>query len=100
MLSKAKAMQDKMKEAQDQIKKIEVIGEAGGNLVKVTLSGDYELKSITISDSAKKESQEIINDLIIAAYNNAKENLKKKSAEEISKVTGWLNLPLDFKLPF
>ena len=67
----------KMKEVQDQIKKIEVEGEAGGNLVKVILSGDYELKSITISDQAKKESQEIINDLIIAAYNNAKENLKE-----------------------
>ena len=77
MLSKAKAMQDKMKEAQDQIKKIEVEGEAGGNLVKVILRGDYELKSIIISDDAKKESQEIINDLIIAAYNNAKGNLKK-----------------------
>ena len=100
MLSKAKAMQEKMKEAQDQIKKIEVEGEAGGNLVKVILSGDYELKSIIISDAAKKENQEIINDLIIAAYNNAKENLKKKSAEELSKVTGGLNLPLDFKLTF
>ena len=100
MLSKAKAMQEKMKEVQDQIKKIEVEGEAGGNLVKVILSGDYELKSITISDQAKKESQEIINDLIIAAFNNAKENLKRKSAEELSKATGGLNLPLDFKLPF
>ncbi len=100
MLSKAKAMQEKMKEAQDQIKKIEVEGEAGGNLVKVVLSGDYELKSITISDAVKKENQEIVNDLIIAAYNNAKENLKKKSAEELSKATGGLNLPLDFKLPF
>tara|TARA_E500000178_G_scaffold194241_1_gene192215 strand:- start:412 stop:732 length:321 start_codon:yes stop_codon:yes gene_type:complete len=100
MLSKAKVMQEKMKEAQDQIKKIEVEGKAGGNLVKVILSGDYELKSITISVAAKKESQEIINDLIIAAYNNAKENLKKKSTEELSKVTGGLNLPLDFKLPF
>ena len=100
MLSKAKAMQEKMKEAQDQIKKIEVEGEAGGNLVKVILSGDYELKSIIINEAAKKESQDIINDLIIAAYNNAKENLKKKSAEELSKATGGLNLPLDFKLPF
>ena len=100
MLSKAKAMQDKMKEAQEQIKKIEVEGKAGGNLVKVILTGDYELKSIFISDEAKKEDQEIINDLIRAAYNNAKDNLKKKSAEELSKVTGGLNLPLDFKLPF
>ena len=100
MLSKAKEMQEKMRKVQDNIKKIEVEGEAGGNLVKVVLSGDYEIKSIMISDAAKKENQEIINDLIIAAYNNAKENLKKKSAEELSKATGGLNLPLDFKLPF
>ena len=100
MLSKAKVMQEKMKEAQEQIKKIEVEGVAGGNLVKVILTGDYELKSIFVSNEAKKEEQEIINDLIKAAYNNAKENLKKKSAEELSKVTGGLNLPLDFKLPF
>ena len=89
-----------MKEAQEQIKKIEVEGEAGGNLVKVVLTGEYELKSIIISEEAKKESQEIINDLIKAAYNNAKENLKKKSAEELAKVTGGLGLPSDFKLPF
>ena len=100
MLSKAKAMQEKMKEAQEQIKKIEVEGVSGGDLVKVILTGDYEIKSILISDEAKKEKQEIVNDLIIAAYNNAKENLKKKSAEELSKVTGGLNLPMDFKLPF
>ena len=100
MLSKAKAMQEKMKEAQDLIKKIEVEGMSGGNLVKVILTGDYEIKSIEITEAAKKENQEIINDLIIAAYNNAKENLKKRSAEELSKVTGGLNLPSDFKLPF
>ena len=100
MLSKAKVMQDKMKEAQEKIKKIEVEGLSGGNLVKVKLSGDYELKSIEISEGAKKESQEIITDLIIAAYNNAKENLKKKSADELSKITGGLNLPTDFKIPF
>ena len=100
MLSKAKAMQEKMKEIQEQIKKMEVKGVSGGNLVKVTLSGDYELKSIEITEAAKKENQDVINDLIIAAYNNAKENLKKKSSEELSKVTGGFNLPIDFKLPF
>jgi len=99
MLLKAKQMQQKMKEAQDEIKNIQVEGVSGGNLVKVILSGDYELKSINISENAKKESQEIINDLIIAAYNNAKENLKKKSSEEISKATGGINLPFDIKFP-
>ena len=100
MLSKAKEMQIKMKEAQEAIKNIEVEGEAGGNLVKVVLKGDYELKSIIISEDAKKEGSEIINDLIIAAFNNAKEKLKKKSSEELNKITGGINLPLDFKLPF
>ena len=100
MLSKAKEMQEQMKKAQEQIKKIEVVGESGGNLVQVTLSGDYELKSIHITDAAKKEDLEIINDLIIAAYNNAKEKLKKRSSEELSKLTGGINLPFDFKMPF
>ena len=99
MLEKAKLMQQKMREAQDEIKNIQVEGVSGGNLVKVILSGDYELKSISISENAKKESQEIINDLIIAAYNNAKENLKKKTSEEISKITGGINLPFDIKFP-
>ena len=100
MIVKAKEMQQKMQEVQRNIKLIEVEGSSGGNLVTVILTGDYEIKSILISDEAKKEKQEIVNDLIIAAYNNAKENLKKKSAEELSKVTGGLNLPMDFKLPF
>ena len=99
MLKKAKEIQEKMKKAQDEIKNIQVEGEAGGNLVKVTISGDYELKSIIVSEEAKKEKQEIINDLIIAAFNNAKQNLKKKSADEISKITGGINLPFDLKFP-
>ena len=99
MLSKAKEMQSKMKEAQDSIKNLEEEGEAGGNLVKVVLKGDYELKSITISEEAKKEKSEIINDLIIAAHNNAKEKLKKKSSEELLKFTGGMSLPFDLKFP-
>ena len=86
MLSKAKAMQEKMREVQDQIKKIEVQGMSGGNLVKVTMTGDYEIKSIEITEKAKSENQEIINDLIIAAYNNAKENLKKNLLKNYPKL--------------
>ena len=65
MLSKAKAMQEKMREVQDQIKKIEVEGEAGGNLVKVILSGDYELKSITISEGNAAEVAKFLLDFDI-----------------------------------
>lgn len=100
MLSKAKEMQEKMKKVQDKIKSLEVEGLAGGNLVKVVISGDYEIKSITISEDAKKEKTEVILDLIIAAFNNAKNNLKKRSSEELSQITGGINLPFDFKVPF
>ena len=64
------------------------------------IQNEQSLYALAEEDEAKREKQEIVNDLIIAAYNNAKENLKKKSAEELSKVTGGLNLPMDFKLPF
>ena len=86
MLSKAKEMQEKMKGVQEAIKKIEVEGESGGNLVKVILKGDYELKSIIVSDEAKKEKMEIIHDLIIAAHNNAKEKLKKNPLKNSLKL--------------
>lgn len=100
MLSQAKKMQEKMREVQENLKNIEVEGIAGGNLVRVVLKGNHEMKSIYVDAKAKKEKDEIINDLIIAAFNNAKEKLKKKSADELSKITGGLNLPPDFKLPF
>ena len=100
ILSKAKKMKEEMQKAQESIKKIQVEGISGGNLVKVILGGDYEMKSIFIDPKAKNEKEEIINDLIIAAYNDAKEKLKKKTSEEISKVTGGIDLPPGFKMPF
>ena len=100
MLSQAKKMQEKMSEVQENLKNIEVEGVSGGSLVKVTLKGDYEMKSIFVDKDAKKEKDEIINELIIAAYNDAKNKLKKKTSEEIAKATGMPNLPFDIKLPF
>ena len=76
MLSKAKKMQDQMKEVQENIKKIEVEGIAGGNLVKVILKGDYEMKSITISSDAKNEKSEIIKKLLDRSTLSVKELAK------------------------
>ena len=64
------------------------------------MNGDGELKKILLSDSLMKESKEIVEDLIVAAHNDAKTKLKKKTSEEISKVTGGIGLPPGFKLPF
>ena len=100
LISQAKKMQEKMKETQEALKKIEVEGISGGNAVRVTMNGDGELKKISLEDALLKESKEIVEDLIVAAHNDAKSKLKKKTSEEISKVTGGIDLPSGFKLPF
>jgi len=100
LISQAKKMQEKMKETQENLKKIEVEGVSGGNTVKAVLNGDGELKKIFLDETLLKESKEIIEDLIVAAHNDAKLKLKKKTSEEIAKVTGGIDLPPGFKLPF
>ena len=100
LISQAKKMQEKMKQTQDALKKIEVEGISGGDAVKLIINGDGELKKITFSDNLLKESKEIIEDLIVAAHNYAKSKLKKKTSEEISKVAGGIDLPPGFKIPF
>ena len=100
LISQAKKMQKKMKDTQDILKKIEVEGISGADSVKVIMNGDGELTKIALDDALLKESKEILEDLIIAAHNDAKSKLKKKTSEEISKDTGGIDLPPGFKLPF
>ena len=78
LISQAKKMQEKMKEAQEALKKIEVEGVSGGNTVKVIMNGDGELKKITFDEALFKETKEILCDLIVAAHSDAKSKLKKK----------------------
>tara|TARA_B100001123_G_scaffold397893_1_gene481480 strand:- start:1142 stop:1462 length:321 start_codon:yes stop_codon:yes gene_type:complete len=100
LITQAKKMQEKMKETQEALKKIEVEGMSGGNTVKVIMNGEGDLKKIAIDNTLLKEEKEILEDLIVAAHNDAKSKLKKKTSEEISKVTGGMNLPPGFKFPF
>ena len=100
ILDQAKNLQSKMKESQDRIKLIQAEGESGGGSVKIVLNGDGEMIKIYMSPEILKESKEIIEDLIIAAYGNAKKKIKLKTTEELSKVTGDMPLPPGFKWPF
>ena len=100
ILDKAKELEAKMKESQANIKKIRAEGISGSNSVKVILDGDGEMQKIEISDNLLKEEKLVIEDLIVAAHNNAKLELKKRTSEEISKITGGVDLPPGFKLPF
>ena len=98
ILDKAKELEAKMKESQEKIKKIRVEGVSGSNSVKIILDGDGEMQKIEISDDIFKENKSIIEDLIVAAHNNAKLQLKSKTSEEISKATGSFGIP-GFKWP-
>ena len=100
LIGQAKKMQEKMKETQDNLKKIEVEGVSGGDAVKIIMNGEGELKKIIFNDTSYKETKEILEDLIVAAHHDAKLKLKKKTSEEIAKVTGGIALPPGFKLPF
>jgi len=87
-----------MKESQEKIKSITIEGVSGSNSVKVTLNGNGEMVKIDISPDIIKEDKSIIEDLVVAAHNNAKKKLKSKTTEEISKVTGGFGIP-GFKWP-
>ena len=98
ILDKAKELELKMKESQNRIKEIKVEGVSGSNSVKIILDGEGEMQSIELSEDVLKEEKNIIEDLIIAAHNNAKSQIKVKTSEEISKATGGLGIP-GFKWP-
>ena len=98
IIDKAKELEAKIKESQEKIKNIRVEGVSGSNSVKVILDGEGEMQKIEISDEILKEEKSIIEDLIVAAHNNAKTQLKSKTTEEISRATGGLGIP-GFKWP-
>ena len=98
ILEKAKEIEKKMKESQENLKKIEVIGVSGGDAVKISLNGEGEMTKILINEKTLDEDKEILEDLIIAAHNDAKNKLKSKTSEEISKATGGFGLS-GFKWP-
>tara|TARA_Y100001958_G_scaffold78222_1_gene52806 strand:+ start:68 stop:385 length:318 start_codon:yes stop_codon:yes gene_type:complete len=98
ILEKAKEIELKVKESQEKIKSIKAEGSSGGGSVKIILNGDGEIENIFISDNLLREDKSLLEDLIIAAHNNAKNNLKSKTSDELSKVTGGFGIP-GFKWP-
>ena len=101
MLKQAQELQKKMADAQKKVEELEAEGSSGGGLVQVRVNGKNITTSISIDDSLiSKDEKEILEDLIMAALNDARENVQKKIAEEMSSLTGGLKLPPGMKLPF
>jgi len=101
MMKQAQELQKKMSEAQKKVEELEAEGTSGGGLIKITVDGKNLVKSVKIDESlVSKDEIEILEDLVVAAFNDGKEKIQKKIADEMSSVTGGLQLPPGFKLPF
>ena len=99
MLKQAQEMQQKMMEAKDSLKNVTVEGVSGGGAVKVEMNGHFEVVSVNINPETLKEEKVVIEDLIVAATNDAKKAIESKTQEEMSKLTGGIKLPPGFKFP-
>ncbi|MFZ5724708.1 MAG: YbaB/EbfC family nucleoid-associated protein [Pseudomonadota bacterium] len=98
LMKQAQMLQDKVQKANEEVLKQEVTGESGAGLVKVTVTGRFEVKRVTIDESLLKEDKEVLEDLIAAAMNDGVRKIEKFKEEKMSGVTGGLPLPPGMKL--
>ena len=100
MMKQAQLMQERLQTAQDEIARMEVTGESGAGMVKITITGNHEVRRVEIDDSIFGDDKEICEDLLAAAYNDAHRRIEEQSKEKLSAVTGGMQLPPGMKLPF
>jgi DNA-binding YbaB/EbfC family protein len=101
MLKQAQELQTKMADMQAQLSDVELDGSAGGGMVTVTLNGKGEMRRVKIDPTlAEPDEVEVLEDLVVAAFNDAKAKVETHVQEEMGKLTGGLNLPAGLKLPF
>jgi len=101
MLEKAQELQGKLDEFQKELETLEVLGQSGGGLVTVTLNGKGIMRRVSIDPSLlTPEEAEVLEDLLVAAHNDAKNKVEQRAAELAQKMTGGMGLPPGFKLPF
>lgn len=100
LMKQAQQMQDNMKKMQEQLATVEVEGQAGAGMVKVTMTCRHDVKRVSIDDSLMSEDKEMLEDLLAAAVNDAVRRVEQTTQEKMSGFTGGLNLPPGFKMPF
>ena len=100
LLRQAQALQERMQKAQEEVANLEITGESGAGMVKVTMTGNREVKRVSIDDSVMGEDKDVLEDLIAAAFNDAGRRVEEKSKELLGAVTAGIPLPPGMKLPF
>ena len=100
LMKQAQKMQEDMQKAQEEIANMEIEGQSGGGLVKVTMNGQHELRRVSIDDSLVGDDKDMLEDLVAAAVNDASQRLAAASKEKLSGLTNGMELPPGMKLPF
>ncbi|MEX1221429.1 hypothetical protein SAMN06297229_1715 [Pseudidiomarina planktonica] len=101
MMKQAQQMQERMQQAQEEVAKLEVTGEAGAGMVKVTMLGNHNVRRVTIDPSLlEDDDKEMIEDLVAAAINDAVRRVEQTSKEKMGELTSGMGLPPGFKMPF
>ena len=100
IMKQAQAMQESMQKAQEELASLEVTGESGGGMVKVTMTGKHEVRRVSIDDSLMDDDKDMLEDLVAAAINDATHKVEATTQERMSGLTSGLNLPAGMKLPF
>lgn len=96
LMKQAQEMQKKMQDAQSEIARMEVTGESGGGVVKITMNGQHKVKKVELNPSYTNEEREVLEDLIAAAFNDASQRVEGASKDKLSAITAGLNLPEGF----
>jgi DNA-binding YbaB/EbfC family protein len=100
LMKQAQEMQANMQKAQEKLADMEVTGESGGGLVKVTMTGRHEVRRVVIDDSLMSDDKDMLEDLVAAAINDATHKVESTTQEQMSSLTAGMNLPPGMKLPF
>ncbi len=100
LMKQAQKMQEDMQKAQEELKNLEVEGQAGGGMVKITMTGKYAVRKVQIDDSLLNDDKDMLEDLIAAAINDASNKVEALTKDQMSDLTSGLNLPPGMKLPF
>ncbi|KKA46126.1 MULTISPECIES: YbaB/EbfC family nucleoid-associated protein [Salinivibrio] len=100
MMKQAQQMQERMQKVQEEIASMEVTGEAGAGMVKVTMTGSHSIRRVDIDDSLMEDDKDMLEDLIAAAFNDAARRVEEQQKEKMAEVTGGMQLPPGMKMPF
>ncbi|NLJ93241.1 MAG: YbaB/EbfC family nucleoid-associated protein [Aeromonadales bacterium] len=100
IMKQAQQMQDKMQKLQEELAQMEVVGEAGAGLVKVTMTGGHSVRRVELDDSLLEDDKELLEDLMAAAINDAVRRIEELNKTRMGELTGGMQLPPGFKMPF